>query len=428
MPPTQENTPFYLRIASHDAIPETKIHNGAFEISLSNAQAQNLATRKPIWALSMDSVSIPNARVNVYEGANDLLIWESNAPYPNGGSVGGVDDAITNVYFKTTALGGGRLLQTQFGGPMTPADLLSFPETLITGAATAIQKMFRRIWVAQVPDGASDYLAISVTVDVLNGGLFTVSFPRPVNFLPPKITSDPTQSATPSGFNSVLEPLGLTDFVISTPDNAAQKVYTSTFNAWALRTTVPEGQYTSTALAETLTTLLGANYSVSQKDPPTDNRFIIKRFIYTIPMFVYSRSARSTLSKLLGYAIHKPTAIYQTSIPNNLDSDTLAQSTPSLNGDQMFYIHSHELLNKKISVDSEGIPVAMVCAVPVTVPYGQNQTRTWQEHDAPGLVIADPSGSKSMTTISIRLRDTFGQLVDPGSGEVVIVVKLWPRA
>lgn len=95
---------------------------------------------------------------------------------------------------------------------------------------------------------------------------------------------------------------------------------------------------------------------------------------------------------------------------------------PSLEGDQVVFIHSSILVDKEVSIDGEGKIGDMLVSIPITVPRNGFQTYAANQYRSPTIYYDDPV---SVTKLRFDLRDVEGRPLDVGAGSMWLNIRVW---
>ena len=174
---------------------------------------------------------------------------------------------------------------------------------------------------------------------------------------------------------------------------------------------IPDGFWNTTRLMSYMQDQINAAIAPSTvavtQDPNT------QRITFTITGAETMIFGQGTLAPTIGIlAPSAPLGVYT------------ADTTPSLNGETMFYIHSSELAQNSTYLNTNGniIDVNGFISVPVTVAYGAYQN--YQPTENLDRAVYGRAG-KSLRGISIVLRGNGGRLLTMSDNyEMVIVVKV----
>jgi hypothetical protein len=176
--------------------------------------------------------------------------------------------------------------------------------------------------------------------------------------------------------------------------------------------TLPEGQYvlSTTPSATEFKTQLQAviNTAIAPATVVITQDVLTKKLIFT-----FSTPATILLSSLMsgviGYTADQPQALVLT-----------MDGLPNLTGYEQLYIHSSTLA-RMLYLDSKDGGINVICGVNMTeAPFGsyaylQNNDRALSEYE-----YYSPS---TLDRIDIRLRDVYGNILDPGTYNICLVLK-----
>lgn len=104
----------------------------------------------------------------------------------------------------------------------------------------------------------------------------------------------------------------------------------------------------------------------------------------------------------------------------------------NLNGMNQIYLHSERLTAGRLGLDarnptqSHSITWSCLVPIPITVPYGflQSLDNTQQSMFRPTITYG-PHTSLDLSNIDISLRDSEQNLIDIGTGEVTVILRVW---
>lgn len=186
--------------------------------------------------------------------------------------------------------------------------------------------------------------------------------------------------------------------------------------AGAISFVVPDGQYSTSTLSAYLKSQIDPLIAPSTVAITQDSN--TQKLTFTITgaetISYLSEGSGSTLAPFIG--ILSDSAALGT---------YTADSTPALNGETMFYIHSNELANNSTYLPTRQnvTDVNGFVSIPVTVPYGAYQN--YQPTEALDRAVFGRAG-KSMRELRITLRGNGGRLLTELTDQfdMVIVVKL----
>jgi len=129
-----------------------------------------------------------------------------------------------------------------------------------------------------------------------------------------------------------------------------------------------------------------------------------------------------TAANYFGWSID-PTIKEVRVIASGDENVIIADNLTTLAGESALFLHSSAVAKGRETLDGEGLTNAMVQAIPITVPFGVNQTFTNQNGEARPSIIYDEL--TSIRQINIQLRDVRGRAVDIGGGELWVVFRFW---
>lgn len=184
--------------------------------------------------------------------------------------------------------------------------------------------------------------------------------------------------------------------------------------------TLPDGQYTTGQILTALNTgfvgLAPGTTTFSQN--PNSNKVTIT-IVGNTAHITAGDAADPSLDFSLGF----------TTSSGAFSGTIVAPSIPSLSGDTVFFIHSSVLSQNRTYLNSDtGVinDVNGFVTIPVTVPFGGNQT--WRGSEFDGRLVLGSSG-KSTITIDITIRTNGGALLPPipPNMEIILVFKLYYR-
>lgn len=200
-------------------------------------------------------------------------------------------------------------------------------------------------------------------------------------------------------------------------------VFTMTFGVGGTQSvTIPDGQYTTsqllTLLSAGFTAIIAGGPITFTQDPNTN-------------LITFTITGGNTAQITAGQAV-KPSLDFTlgfTQSTGGLAASATAANFPNLAGDTMFYIHSSILSNNATYLNSDNgniIDVNGFVAIPVTVPFGDNQP--FQGNELDGRIVLGSVG-RSTNQFDITLRTNGGMIVPPfgPNFEMVLNFKLYYR-
>jgi hypothetical protein len=185
--------------------------------------------------------------------------------------------------------------------------------------------------------------------------------------------------------------------------------------AGAISFVVPDGQYTTTQLMAQLKVQI--DLAIAPSTVAIVQDAVTNKITFTVTgaetIIYLSEASGSTLAPFIGILNDSPAlAVYTT------------DSTPALNGESVFYVHSTELAQNSTYLNtSQNITdVNGFITIPVTVPYGAYQN--YQPTENLDRSVYGRSG-KSIRGLNITLRGNRGRLLTEltDNFEMVVVVK-----
>ena len=174
---------------------------------------------------------------------------------------------------------------------------------------------------------------------------------------------------------------------------------------------VPEGQYLLADFLSALQTALNADLVSGSVLITLDN--VTKKIVFTFTgttVIIYNLSDGNLMASLLGL----------TTTTADLGSITM-NSVPDLSGLNEVYIHSKELADANL-VDGDRGSISVVCAVSFSdAPFGTYAHYQATEYSNNRILYPD---TRNITKISIRLRDNKGNVLDIGTHDLSLIVKM----
>lgn len=355
-----------LRIASHDANPHST-DNASFTVSLGeNLDVQNVR------AFSVIQCSYPNTTPNVRGGISDTVAI-----------------SVTQPLIRIDASNDRLVFQTSTTGPQT--HLLAHAD--YTGAALA--------------------LLIVPPIQNFISGVFSANW----NALTGKFTFQ----STGNWFELLQAPFSVAPTLgLPVGDSGQQTLYVFPNPAVTVAgpdvitdVTISEGQYTAPQLRDEVNVALGASalsfVTCSLEEPGP-------HFVFTsagVPIKVWAKwqQPQSVLADALGF---------NESVGYSIVAK--APSIPALYGITNAYVHSKVLGTGPNMVDAGGRQFSAVASCPVTAYFGEMVRWSSPDEEMFSTRFAQPL---SLKTISINLRDIFGNLLRVGSGEVTILLRVY---
>lgn len=402
---------YYLHFSSLDAFNGngTWINNGEFSINVQ----KNARVARGVLGYVVDSVSIPNTSPNINSHNTEMRFLT-------------LDDAgQPNYYVDLTGLSGTFVIKLKDTNT-NKTTLFSVPVASIANnhtvatMATALNGLL-----ATQPLAGTGFEAYGTTLaDVVEFSFAGPGFLMVIS----SVVGDVQFSLAETAFTSGV--LGFdagSSNVYKRQQEATQQNFCYVFN-------VPVGQYTDEELASTIETALNAmpwlvnpigekpTITLTQPDiagVPSDTTWTItdtnalnaaKGFV------VYDSKTSSPLANKMGFisSNQKSSIVF----PGNA---LKAEKLTSLSGTRCFYL-SGTLAGTVLSLDGQQNAVSTVVSVPVDVPYGGNQVRTFDK-DEFSLLYSTP---QNFSTLTFVLRNELGEQIDPGSEPVCVSVRLIP--
>lgn len=99
-----------------------------------------------------------------------------------------------------------------------------------------------------------------------------------------------------------------------------------------------------------------------------------------------------------------------------------ATKLPNLNGLQVAYLHSSVLVDSQHAFDGEGLLVSFMTHIPITVPFGLQQTYDPKQTERPSIAYEE---EVTLRQVNFTLRDHDGDVVDVGQSDMWVVLRLW---
>jgi len=385
----------HVRIASHDAA--TRTSNTRFNVTIDTWPVR---AGNGLRGISLIAANFPNNVANIRTGVNDELRITTSEETAT----------VTITPFMSTRYrykkdGDGtfsdwiELLSTDGVGTVgTYYNNFSLTSSVITQVRNHFQSL-------------TGYAAADLYYPILDSGpseLYGFKLDYPVNNYIFEVDSRPA--------NSVPRAAAFVDSDgggIVTLNDVRQR-----FNPFAKVLTIPEGFYTDTQLAEAIngqinavfTSPAGYSCQVSETVPASVED---GKFVFTVAasetLTVYGTTFGSSIGGVFGLDGYIGGALNVT-IPE----------FPNLHGPGSLYVHS-SILAQKNTVDGDGAHISVVKSIPLDVPH-RGQVSWQNDSFTPDVVFR---ASPVYKTINITLRDSFGNNVDIGTGELELFFRVF---
>lgn len=190
------------------------------------------------------------------------------------------------------------------------------------------------------------------------------------------------------------------------------------YNAIQMELTVTPGFYSAASILSELETQINAAITPETVTITIDSiTGLINFLFFSSGAQIYSTDTEPTLSTLA------PVLGIYTTTASGLMSYT-ADGIPSLQGEQMVYLHSKQinLGNTSIATDANNNrQVSTFCSIPVTVPF---LNVVHYESFGADTDLIEMDGNRDIASLSIKLRSVDGRILELGDNhELTIVLK-----
>jgi len=175
----------------------------------------------------------------------------------------------------------------------------------------------------------------------------------------------------------------------------------------ATSATIAEGQYTIATLIPAIQTAVDAQLVATTLSLAQDP--ITKKLIFTFTGNTVIIDATSSMASAIGLSITTPSQLV-----------SVMDYIPDLRGYPALYIHSNTISPGNLIDGNAGMVSALVCVPFTGVEFGQ---MAYYQSSDEEVGIIQYNRPQNLSLIHIVLRDSEGNRLDPGTSEIVVIMR-----